>query len=280
MTTTRTILQRVLIVTIPLCAVLYLAACAAMLYFQRSLLYFPQPCHSCTSQNSTIFTVDGTPLVLSVRPHDGSNALLYFGGNGEDVSASLATISAAFPDRAIYAMHYRGYGGSGGKPSEPALQGDALALFDSVHRDYANIMLIGRSLGSGIAVRIASQRHVSRLVLVTPFDSILSLAAQRYPYLPVTWLLLDTYESWRYAPAVTAPTLVVAAQFDQLVPADSTEKLYRRFNKGVASKTVIPNVDHNSIADSVGYGRVLAGDDPGGNDADRSRQAASADSSN
>jgi len=175
-----------------------------------------------------------------VRQRSGPNALLYFGGNAEDVSYSLPSLSTAFPDHAVYLLHYRGYGGSSGKPSEAALFADALALFDRVSTDHQNIAVVGRSLGSGVAVHLASLRPVARLVLVTPYDSLQELAARQFPYLPVRWLLLDKFESWRYAEHITVPTLVIAAEHDEVIPRMSTEALYKRFRTGVASfKTVI-----------------------------------------
>jgi len=68
-----------------------------------------------------------------MRPKDGPGALIYFGGNAEDVSLNMRSFSAGFPESAIYLLHYRGYGGSTGKPSEGALFADALTLFDEVH---------------------------------------------------------------------------------------------------------------------------------------------------
>src|SRR5579872_1070865 len=110
---------------------LYLALCAGLALFQRSLIYFPQGGSDLEDPADRIkLQVPGVSLVVSVRPHDGPRALLYFGGNAEDVAQSLPAFSQEFPDRALYLMHYRGYGGSSGKPTEEALQSDAEALFD------------------------------------------------------------------------------------------------------------------------------------------------------
>ena len=104
---------------------------------------------------------DGAQVLVSVRERSGPNGLLYFGGNAEDVSYNLPSLSTAFSDYAIYLMHYRGYGGSSGKPSEAALVADALALFDKVNTEHQNITVVGRSLGSGVAVHLASLRPVA-----------------------------------------------------------------------------------------------------------------------
>ena len=156
-------------------------------------------------------------------------------------------------------LHYRGFGGSSGKPSEEALHEDGLALFDKVHAEHADVTVVGRSLGSGVAARLASERPISRLVLVTPYNSLQELAARQYRYFPVSWLLKDKFESWRYAPRITAPTLIVAAEHDEMIPRASTEALYRRFLPGIATMKSLHGVGHNSISGSPEYLPLLTG---------------------
>jgi pimeloyl-ACP methyl ester carboxylesterase len=234
----------------------YLAVCGALYASQRSLLYFPQPR---TGLPTGEITLPGIAVAVraSVRSRDGPQALLYFGGNGEDVSQTLPELARTFPDHAIYAMHYRGYGRSDGSPSEAALQGDALALYDLVSRSHARVSAIGRSLGSGIAIRVAGERPVSRLVLVTPYDSIAALASAQFRWLPVRWLLQDPYESVRVAPAITVPTTLVAAEHDEVIPRASTERLLAAFAPGVATMIVIPAAGHNDLSRQPAYGRAL-----------------------
>ena len=190
---------------------------------------------------------------VTVRPHAGPKALIYFGGNAEDVSANLSSFSAAFPDRALYLMHYRGFGGSTGKPSEKLLHADAAALFDAVHGEHANVALVGRSLGSGVAIRLATVRPASRLVLVTPYDSIEGIAANQFPWFPVRWLLTDKFASVRYAPAIRVPTLILQAEIDEVIPAASPARLHAAFAPGTASLVVIRGVGHNNISDTAQY---------------------------
>jgi len=249
--------MRILVALVGILAVAYLAAGAALFFFQRSLIYFPQPAPGGSPAQRMSLAAEGAQVFVSVRPHPGPNALIYFGGNAEDASASLPMLSAAFADRAIYSMHYRGYGGSSGTPSEDALQKDALLLFDKVHAEHPNIIVMGRSLGSGMAVRLASQRTVARLVLATPFESLAGVAASQFPYFPVRWLLMDKYDSGRYAPRVTAPTLIIAAELDEVIPRWSTEQLYARFPKGAATITVIPGGGHNTLSDHPLYLEAL-----------------------
>jgi uncharacterized protein len=201
--------------------------------------------------------VEGAELVVTVRAHSGPKAILYFGGNGEDVSLSLQSFSAAFPDHALFLLHYRGYGGSTGSPTEKANHNDAAALFRAVYAQHPQVAVIGRSLGSGVAVRLASENPVSRLVLVTPYDSIEAIAAAQYPYLPVKWLLLDRYESWKYSPQIRIPTTLIAAQNDEVIPRASTDKLFARFPAGIASMTLIEGADHNDIGTKPEYLKTM-----------------------
>jgi uncharacterized protein len=237
---------------------IYAALCVALFLGQRSLIYYPQP-KSVSDDNMLTLNVDGERILIATRRRPGADAVIYFGGNAEDVPRSLPTLADAFPERSLYALNYRGYGGSTGKPSETALIADALVLFDRVHVDHPHIIVIGRSLGSGVAIHIASERPVERLVLVTPYASILNIAASQFPYLPIRWLLLDKFESWRYASKVTAPTQLIAAQNDEVIPRASTESLYRIFAHSLAALTVIRGVGHNTISESPEYIPTLRG---------------------
>lgn len=231
----------------------YLAVCAALFFFQRSLIYFPQPAANRDPAATRQLQVAGTEVAVSVRPGTGPKALIYFGGNAEDVSARLPAFAQAFPSHAMYLLHYRGYGASPGSPTEKAIQSDALALFDHVRERHADITLVGRSLGSGVAIQVASQRPASKLVLVTPYDSLQELAARQFPAFPVRWLLVDKFEASRHAPQVTVPTLLIAAAQDEVIPAWSTAQLHARFRKGLARLEVLPGTSHNTISQHPDY---------------------------
>jgi len=248
---------RTLTLLVVILAALYLTLCAALFVFQRALIYYPQASAATTPASLLTLTVEDAQIQVSVRPHDGPNALIYFGGNAEDVSRSLSGFSQAFPEQALYLMHYRGFGGSSGSPSEEAIARDALTLFDKVYSSHPKVVVVGRSLGSGVAVRLASQRPVSRLILITPYNSLESLARQQFRWFPVRWLLQDRFESWRYAAHITVPTLLIAASHDEVIPRSSTQQLYTHFAPGVATLKVIPGTGHNSISDSPEYLKLL-----------------------
>jgi pimeloyl-ACP methyl ester carboxylesterase len=250
-------MSRTLMSLIVILAALYLALCAALFVFQRALIYFPQPRAVGTPATLLTLPVDDVQVQVSVRSHEGPNALIYFGGNAEDVSRNLPGFTQAFPDYALYLLHYRGFGGSSGSPSEEAIARDALALFDRVHASHSNIAVVGRSLGSGVAIRLASQRPVARLVLITPYNSLEELASRQFRGFPVKWLLSDKFESWRYASHITVPTRLIAAEHDEVIPRASTQRLYRHFANGVASLQVIAGTGHNSISDNPEYFKAL-----------------------
>ncbi|MBE9610035.1 alpha/beta hydrolase [Chitinilyticum litopenaei] len=224
---------------------LYLLACLGLYLQQRALLYFPVAAARTDPAHRETLRVPDATLQLAVQHHDGDEALIYFGGNREDVSQTLSDYAAAFPGRAIYMLHYRGYGGSSGEPSEAALHADALALYQRVRQQHARITVIGRSLGSGVAIRLAAQRPVEQLVLVTPYDSVLNVAQEQYPWVPVSLLLHDTFESWRVAPQISAPTLLIAAGNDRLIPPEHARALLAAFRPGVARLMILPQAEHN-----------------------------------
>ncbi|MDH4562407.1 alpha/beta fold hydrolase [Pseudomonas sp. BN411] len=250
-------MSRSLVGVVLIALALYLGVGVLLMVFQRSLIYFPQPRAIGGPDRQLMLPVTDEQIVVTVRPLASSRALIYFGGNAEDVSRSLPDFAEAFPDHALYLLHYRGFGDSTGKPTEEAIQHDALELFDKVHALHGDVAVVGRSLGSGVAIRLASQRPVAHLVLVTPYNSVLELAQRQFPIYPVRWMLQDKYESWRYAPAITAPTLLIVAGHDEVIPRWSSEKLFAQFRSGVARREVISNAGHNDIGGRPEYLRLI-----------------------
>jgi uncharacterized protein len=223
----------------------YAGLCALLFVFQRSMIYFPP---------------GGSGTGEIARQVEGERAVIYFGGNAEDVAYSLEELAAAFPGQALYLMRYPGYGGRPGKPTEAGIVAEAEALYARVRAEHRKITLVGRSLGSGVAVRLAAEREVARLVLITPFDSLEGVAAEKLPWLPVRLLLRDKYQSWRYAPKVSAPTRIIAAERDEVIPRASAELLLTRFRPGVASYAMVRGAGHNNISGFAEYTRLLAGE--------------------
>jgi pimeloyl-ACP methyl ester carboxylesterase len=220
--------------------VVYLGICLFFWLAQRSFIYMPRP-ETADHAGAVSLPLPDATLRISQQSHNGPQALVYFGGNAEDVAFTIPELAAAFPDRAIYGLHYRGYCGSSGRPTEAGLRRDARTVFDMVHAKHDEIMVVGRSLGSSLAIQLAAERPVSRLVLIAPFASILH----------------DKYESWRFAPGVSCPTLILAASEDELVPMADTMELFDGFAHGVAQLRIIDGADHNSLSDTAEFWDAL-----------------------
>ncbi len=225
----------------------YAALCALLYLVQRSQIYFPVPESSPAGAKSLRFAGGGADLKIWVVERPGRQALLYFGGNAEDVAFNLNAFALAFPEHSLYLVNYRGYGGSGGRPSESGLVSDAIALYDHLRPRHPEISVIGRSLGSGVAVQLASAREVRRLALVTPFDSLVNVARAHFPYLPVGLLLRERYDSASRVQAVAAETLIVIAGSDEIIPRRSTEALVTEFPPAQLQVFVLEGARHNEI---------------------------------
>jgi len=250
-------MRRAIYAFLSVAALGYVGICVMMYLSQRSLIYYPQPRAVKAAESTLMLPVEGAEVVVTVRSLTGPKAIVYFGGNAEDVSQNLTSFSRAFPDHALYLMHYRGYGGSTGEPAEKDNVADGLVLFEKVRALHSDVAIFGRSLGSGVAVQVASQVEASRLVLITPFESMVELGARLYPLLPVRWLALDRYESDKFAPGIRVPTTIVMAEHDEIIPRASTEKLLTRFDAGIARMKVIEGVGHNNLEWNKSYGEAL-----------------------
>lgn len=236
----------------------YLALCGWFYVKQREFMYFPQHTRTDVAQTNLSLAVSGTTLRGWVVNPGGTHAIIYFGGNAESISAMRDELGRWFPDRSSYLVPYRGFGPNRGTPDEQTLQADALALFDLVQSRHPNgeIAVVGRSLGSGVASQLAAQRPVARLVLVTPFDSLVEVARAHYPWLPVRWLLKDRYDSLHHLAEYAGPILVMRAGDDQVVPAANTKRLVATL-KARPRVVTLPDTDHDSISGDPAYARAL-----------------------
>ena len=245
-----------ILVLLPLGA--YAAFCALMFATQRSQIYFHVRESNPPGAQSMRLATDGAELKIWVEPRPGPRALVYFGGNAEDVAYNLPSFRAAFPGHSLYLVNYRGYGGSSGRPSERALQADAVAVYDQLHARHAEISVIGRSLGSGVAAYLASVRPVRRLVLVTPFDSLVNVARAHFSWLPVGLLMIDRYDSASRASAIRAPVLAVIAGGDEIIPRARSLALVDAFAPGQVEVVVLEGATHNDLDFAPQYPERLA----------------------
>jgi fermentation-respiration switch protein FrsA (DUF1100 family) len=257
--------MRELRVTLALVSTLMLAAC-------EDLVYFPQPLPP-GAHEAIIARHPGVEELRFERPDGvalrgwltrGSGAaprplVLYFGGNGEEVSWMLEE-RGVFGDWDLALVNYRGYGLSGGRPSEAKLFEDALGVYDALAKrpdvEAGRLVAMGRSLGSGVATYLASQRQLAGVVLVAPFDSITAVGQRHYPYVPVRLLIGTLYDSLSRAPKIHAPLLMITGGRDQVIPAAHSERLYEAW-AGPKRAVQIPNAGHNDLQDFEAYWQAI-----------------------
>ena len=229
-------------------AVIYCLAMLAMFIFQRNLMYFP------TNKNplpvdvgldgvtvDDLPTPDGETIVVWHAPaqQDAPTVLFFHGNAGEigDRADRFAAYRAA--GFGVMFVSWRGYGGSTGAPTEDGILMDAKTSYDwlvSNGVDPLKIAVVGESLGTGAAVRIASEQTVGALVLGAPYTATSDVAAQRFPWLPVRILMKDQFRSIDYVGNVAAPTLVLHGTADQVIPYQFGVQLHDAIN---APKTFV-----------------------------------------
>lgn len=194
-------------------------------------------------------------------PKDGEKRplLIYFGGNAEDVM-TLIPVMAKFSAWTVLLMNYRGYGESEGQPSESAFYQDALQLFDHFSQqkgiDSQRIVLMGRSLGSGVAIYAAHQRAAAGVILISPYQSLVKVAQQHYPIVPVNYLLRHRFESEKRVAEINAPLLMIAAEHDEVIPVAQSLELSAQW-AGKVEQVIMQKVTHNDISEAVGYWQTI-----------------------
>jgi alpha-beta hydrolase superfamily lysophospholipase len=195
-------------------------------------------------------TTDGRQLYGWHRRAGGDKAVLYFHGNGETVAANVALQRLVTQQGFDFVtVAYGGYPGSEGEPSEDSLHADALALWTHATETLGiapeRIVFHGRSLGGGVAIRLATETNPAALVLESTFHSLLEIAQQRAVGLPVRWLLRHPFESWRHAPRVGVPVLQLHSRDDGLIPVDHARRLQHRFAEGTYVES--EGLSHNDV---------------------------------
>ncbi len=244
---------------ISIAVLIYAGFCVFIYATQRNAIYYPTPEVNVSGAVDLRLESDGETLKIWHLVHGGGpNAIIYFGGNAEDVSGNIPDFRSTFPRHNVYLVNYRGYGGSTGSPSEERLYKDALAVFDEIRSIYTNISVIGRSLGSGVATYLATVRDIDRLILVTPFDSIENVAKKAFPMMPVSLLLKDKFDSAGRVADIDAPVLIVTAENDEVIAKRHSDALAEAFPDTQVTVEMIPDTGHNTIDMSPRYARVLS----------------------
>jgi len=238
-------------------AALYAAAVAAM-YLAQTWLLFPTALAGAararlpaSAQRFEAGTPDGEVLVgvriPAAATGDGAAGraptLLGFGGNAWNAEAMALHLHGLFPDREVAAFHYRGYAPSTGRPSAQALLADSVLAFDRLRQGSAGgrgVVAVGFSIGSGVAAHLARHRPVAGLVLVTPFDSLETLARDLYWWAPVGLLLRHRMPTIDFVRGSPVPTALIVAERDTIVPP----------RRSAALRAAIPNLVFEASVDA------------------------------
>lgn len=181
-------------------------------------------------------TPDGVELIAWYYPaRPGQPTLLYFHGNAGNLLSRAGRMGEYISKgRGMLMLSYRGYGGSGGKPTETNNYADARLAYrwlldQGIKAD--DIILYGESLGSGVAVYLATKERVGGVILDAPYTSIADVGARIYPFLPVRSMILDRYDSVSRISNIRAPLLIIHGDQDQLIPIEMGRELYQRAPK-------------------------------------------------
>jgi pimeloyl-ACP methyl ester carboxylesterase len=242
--------------TLTFILLVYVGFGLCLFLLQRYFLYFPTP-NTTHPYHEEIYHFDDASIKVVALNKQKQKAILYFGGNAEAVEYNASNFKRIFPNHAIYLVKYRGYGGSTGQPNEKDIYADALKIFDDLAQKHSKISVIGRSLGTGVATRIAAKRNIEKLVLVSPYDSIQSVAQKTYPIYPMSLLLKDKYNAIASANSITAPTLVFIAENDKTIKKIHSEKLIKAFPVNKIKVVTINNTGHNTIINHSEYNKLL-----------------------
>ena len=240
------------------------------LYFaQSSFIFFPRKIEA--HQNSFLKQFENQSITFihnDVSLHGwfiqqetnlNKPLIIYYGGNAEEVSQNLHDLKK-FGDCSILFVNYRGYGKSEGRPGQDILFSDALFIFDQITSNYniepSNIFLMGRSLGSAVAVYVGSKRLVKGIILVTPFDNLVNVARKYYPIFPIKLLLRHPFHSDEIAPYIIYPMLTLIGAEDQIISNDFSLNLVELW-KGPSEYLIIKNTGHNTITFTSEYWQAI-----------------------
>jgi hypothetical protein len=254
-----------MIAAVAIAAGVYALLVANLFVFQRSLLYPANRYHPTPAamrvpdmQPVTLRTRDGLDLVAWYgAPRDGKPTVLSFHGNGDFIGAHAA-FARLLLDRGYGALltSYRGYSGNPGSPTETGLYDDGRAAMDFLEARGATIVVHGFSLGSGVAVQMATERKVAGMILDAPFTSAADVAASAYPFVPVHMLMHDHFDNLAKIGALSVPVLVTHGTRDEVVPADQFDRIYEAV-RGPKTRNRVEGATHNDLWQRGGGGAAL-----------------------
>lgn len=247
--------------------VLLLAALALLLLvvlvfvFQRRLIYIPmgQPGSPAAAglangQEISLETEDGLTLGAWFIPAAAAQpgpAVLFLPGNAGN-RAYRAPLAAALSQAglSVLLLDYRGYAGNPGSPSETGLAADARAALKKLRElpevDPDRILYFGESLGTGVAVSLATEFPPAALILRSPYTSLTSVARLHYPFLPVRLILQDRFDSVQRIGDISSPVLILAGDSDRIIPVAESRLLFDAANEPKRI-VVFPGAAHNDL---------------------------------
>lgn len=177
-----------------------------------------------------------------------SGAILYFNGRRESPT-TIFRFLATLKDQAVAAFNYRGLGPSTGAPSEKALVDDGLHVLDwlstRIQIPISSIIIVGRSLGSGIAIQVSAAREIAGLILISPFDSLVNVIRKRIRFFP-RFLLEDKFDSVRHISKVRCPVLSITGARDITIPTELTRTLFDNWD-GQLVEHEVPEGRHRGL---------------------------------
>ena len=214
-------------------------AVLVVLYVKQRDMLFPIPTADRTAPAAAGFpeaeehiltTSDGEKVIVwHVPAKPGRSVVLFFPGNGDFLAGRVNRFKGIIADgTGLVALSYRGYAGSTGAPSEQGLLRDAAAAyaFATERYDAARIVAWGFSLGTGVAVAIASEHPVGKLILEAPYTSTVDVAASLFRFVPVRLLMRDPFHSDERIARVAVPLLIMHGTDDQAIPIAFGERLF------------------------------------------------------
>jgi hypothetical protein len=252
METTKRIFKLILITVI----LAYFSSGLIIFLFQKKFIYHPSQQTTINEKEIVINSGDVELFGWLINPGKDS-AIIYFGGNAEYIENHIDTFKRRLPNYTIYFINYRGYGKSGGKPSETDILNDTLAVYDYIKNKHHSISAIGRSLGSGVANFLGSKRKLDKIVLLTPYDSMVDIAKERFWFLPISLLATERYMSKTYAQDVTANVLIFIAEDDKTISIKRSLALEENYKKTKPTKIIIKDTNHYTITYSLQYKEEL-----------------------
>ena len=248
--------RNVLLMLLAAIALLYIAALAGLVIWQRDILFVghrygavAMPAHS-IYRTRTITEKDGAALtVWQADAAPGRPTIVFFYGNGGtllqfvDIGETLHAQGYG-----IVLASYRGYGGNPGLPSEDGVMDDARAVLGKLPRD--KTILWGQSLGTGVAARMAAEGRGAALILQSPYTAIVDVAARDFPFFPVRLFMWDRFDTFSLLPRIKVPVLIVSGTADEVVPYAMGVALSRQFGKR-AQLVTVPGGRHMLDDDQV-----------------------------